>query len=571
MAADLSNFAKEIVAKIDIVDVIGNVISLKKAGREYHACCPFHNEKTPSFTVSQQKQFFYCFGCHAKGDVISFVMQYQRLSFPAALEKLAQTLGLTLPSTHQQQPSVDPECYKLMRNLTLAAKQDLKPDSAELEYLLRRGLSLATIKHYHLGYTGECHQLFMQNSMRSQFKLLETCGLLSPTGTGTGHRPKFFKRILFPIQDSTGRVIAFGGRVTDGRKPKYLNSPETKLFKKRYSLYGLYQAKQSHSQRIFVVEGYLDVLALAQNGIDHAVACLGTAFSAEHWQLLRRFATEVVFCFDGDRAGRHAAWQTLIRILPALQAEQNARFMFMPDGEDPDSYVQKHQFSGFQALAKQAITWDKYFLESLHNQHDVAQLSGRASYVKAAKQYAQTLTDPVLQQLLLEQIMQKNVAQPTARPAVNNTGIDQLKYDLLAHLTLKCQQPWCLPESISWQPGRGALDNTLAAWLHALRDKPSTLGADLINLSKDSELFPLITAHANKQQTLIFDPLYVQAGMIDLLTAELDIYIKQLFKEVNEGEEPADNKVLLQRMIAKKKQLQQLRYALFNQPREALS
>ena len=167
--------------------------------------------------------------------------------------------------------------------------------------------------------------------------------------------------------------------------------------------------------------------------------------------------------------------------------------------------------------------------------------------------------------------MQKNVAQPIVRPTVSNTGIDQLKYDLLAHLTLKCKQPWCLPATISWQPGRGVLDNTLAAWLDALRDKPAILGTDLINLSKDSELYPLITTHANKQQTRIFDPLYVQAGMIDLLTAELDIYIKQLFKEVNESDAPVDNKVLLQRMIAKKKQLQQLRYALFNQPGEASS
>ena len=399
MADEYKQFTTELLTRVDIVDVVGSRIDLKKAGREHHACCPFHNEKTPSFTVSPQKQFYYCFGCHAKGDAITFVMQFDKLPFLEACEKLAHSVGLT-PPNYQKKPSIDRSLYKLLRDYTITTKNDLQNNPEMQSYISQRGIPFSVQKDFHLGYSGPESARFIQNKLRDKESTnnLRECGLLSERDHKL--QAKFYKRILFPIQDTQGRIIAFGGRVTEPeRQPKYLNSPETILFKKRQVLYGLYQLSKSVHELVYVVEGYMDVLALNSQDIKNSVACLGTAFTPQHWKLITRYTDKIHFCFDGDKAGMRAAWLTLTNILPALTPEKNAYFMFMPPGEDPDSFCQKSGRSAFIDLSQQAQSWDVFFIDQLQSRYDLKTVSGKAGLLDEAKKHISSPDHPADQQI----------------------------------------------------------------------------------------------------------------------------------------------------------------------------
>ncbi|MEM9533687.1 MAG: DNA primase, partial [Pseudomonadota bacterium] len=338
------SFIDELIARCDIVEVVSSRVGLKKAGREYQACCPFHDEKTPSFTVSPTKQFYHCFGCGAHGNVVGFVMEYDRLGFVDAVEELAQTVGLTVPkeSGARRDDGLD-DVYAALAEAETIYRQALKSSPEAVKYLKDRGIDGQIARDFAMGYAPDAWDTVVRwaGGRSDRMKALEKAGLVSPRSNG-GFYDKFRGRIMFPIHDTRGRPIAFGGRVLSGDDgPKYLNSPETPVFHKGRQLYGLYQARQAVKKlsRLLVVEGYMDVVALAQFGLPECVATLGTATTADHAETLFRAAPEVVFCFDGDRAGRQAAYRALDSVLPRLRDGRQARFLFLPDGEDPDTLI----------------------------------------------------------------------------------------------------------------------------------------------------------------------------------------------------------------------------------------
>ncbi|MDH3355677.1 MAG: DNA primase, partial [Chromatiales bacterium] len=341
------NFIDDLINRSDIVDVVDSRVPLKKAGREYQACCPFHNEKTPSFTVSPNKQFYHCFGCGAHGTVISFLMEYENLAFVEAIKELASDVGMEIPKSEgfsNPAPRIDKavtqSLYDVMGQANKFFQQQLRqhPQAGEaVDYLKQRGLSGEIARDFGIGYAPPGWDNLIKDLTPTPTKQLFDAGLvIEKEGQGSFY-DRFRERIMFPIHDQRGRVIAFGGRILGDGKPKYLNSPETDIFHKGKELYGLFEARQSLKQidRLIVVEGYMDVVALAQFGVRNAVATLGTAVTEPHLNQLFRTCSEVIFCFDGDSAGRKAAWRGLENGLPLMQKGRQIRFLFLPDGEDP--------------------------------------------------------------------------------------------------------------------------------------------------------------------------------------------------------------------------------------------
>ncbi|EPC4489408.1 DNA primase [Serratia liquefaciens] len=381
-------FINDLLARTDIVDLIDARVKLKKQGKNYHACCPFHHEKTPSFTVNGEKQFYHCFGCGAHGNAVDFLMNYDRLEFVETIEELATMHGLEVPyeagsgptqiERHQRQ-----SLYQLMEQLSAFYQQSLHQSSGTpaRNYLQQRGLSDDVIRHFAIGFAPAGWDNALKRFGRdAESRLaLNDAGMLVTNDQGRSY-DRFRERVMFPIRDKRGRVIAFGGRVLGDGMPKYLNSPETEVFHKGRQLYGLYEAQQSHPtpQRLLVVEGYMDVVALAQYGIDYAVASLGTSTTAEHIQLLFRATDNVVCCYDGDRAGREAAWRALETALPYLNDGRQLRFMFLPDGEDPDTLVRKEGKEAFEQRMEQAQPLSTFLFETLMPQVDLSSPDGRA-------------------------------------------------------------------------------------------------------------------------------------------------------------------------------------------------
>ncbi|AWO80924.1 MULTISPECIES: DNA primase [Serratia] len=381
-------FINDLLARTDIVDLIDARVKLKKQGKNYHACCPFHHEKTPSFTVNGEKQFYHCFGCGAHGNAVDFLMNYDRLEFVETIEELATMHGLEVPyeagtgptqiERHQRQ-----SLYQLMEQLSAFYQQSLQQSSGApaRSYLQQRGLSDDVIRHFAIGFApaGWDNALKRFGRDADSRRALNDAGMLVTNDQGRSY-DRFRERVMFPIRDKRGRVIAFGGRVLGDGMPKYLNSPETEVFHKGRQLYGLYEAQQNHPnlQRLLVVEGYMDVVALAQFGIDYAVASLGTSTTAEHIQLLFRATDNVVCCYDGDRAGREAAWRALETALPYLNDGRQLRFMFLPDGEDPDTLVRKEGKEAFEQRMEQAQPLSTFLFESLLPQVDLSSPDGRA-------------------------------------------------------------------------------------------------------------------------------------------------------------------------------------------------
>ncbi len=402
-------FIDDLLTRADVVDVINARVPLKKKGREYTACCPFHNEKSPSFTVSPNKQFYHCFGCGVHGSALSFLMEYEHLDFVEAVESLAESMGISVPreqggnlqSDEQRQRSKD--LYTLLDDANHYYQLQLKGSTKAVEYLKSRDLSGEVIKRFNIGYSlgGWDHILKHFVKSYSEQQLIDS-GLVIQKDDGKTY-DRYRDRIMFPIRNRKGQVIGFGGRVLGDDLPKYINSPETSIFHKGRELYGLYEARKNTQklERIIVVEGYMDVIALAQFGISYAVATLGTATTQEHIKQLFRAVPEIIFCFDGDRAGREAAWRALENAMPVMQDGKEIRFLFLPDGEDPDTQVRKIGKEAFEENYQMATSLNAYFIETLHERFNVSSDEGKARFIKEASKLLQLVPDTLIKDQLI--------------------------------------------------------------------------------------------------------------------------------------------------------------------------
>ncbi|HKJ08790.1 MAG TPA: DNA primase [Gammaproteobacteria bacterium] len=406
-------FIDELMARVDIVELIDSRVPLKKAGREYTACCPFHSEKTPSFTVSPTKQFYHCFGCGAHGTALGFLMDYEHMDFVEAVEELARQTGMTVPRTGGEQPAANrraPDLYAVLEQAAAFYRRQLRDPTAgepAVAYLKNRGLTGQVAADFGIGYAppGWDNLVRQLGSDAHSRELLVQAGLAASRESG-GLYDRFRERVMFPIHDRRGRVIAFGGRVLGDGTPKYLNSPETPVFHKGRELYGLYEARKANRDlpRLLVVEGYMDVVALAQHGIRYGVATLGTATTREHLEQLFRVTAEVVFCFDGDRAGRAAAWRAMENALPLLSEGRQARFLFLPEGEDPDTLVRREGQAAFEARLAKALPLSDFFFEALAKQADTRSMDGHERLVALARPLLRQLPFGVLYQKMVERL-----------------------------------------------------------------------------------------------------------------------------------------------------------------------
>lgn len=400
-------FVDELLTRLDIVEVIDSSIPLKKAGTSFVACCPFHQEKNPSFNVIPKKQFYYCFGCGASGNAISFVMNYMHQSFTDAVETLAARLGVQVPREGKLlQNKSSPNLYQLLSHIAVFYQQVLKNSAPEaVHYLKQRGVSGEIAKIYQLGFAPAGWQT-LEIQFKTHREALLATGMLIKKDDGKSY-DRYRQRIIFPIHDHRGRIIGFGGRSIDAnQKPKYLNSPETSIFQKSRELYGLHQMQQHGTAipYIIVVEGYLDVIALAQHGIFYSAATLGTATSTYHIQLLLKYTQKVIFCFDGDEAGKKAAWRALESCLPHLNTALDAQFIFLPEQHDPDSFIRSEGKARFQVLLDTAQPLQHYFFKTLMQSIDVTTLNGKTQLFNLAQPFIQRMPEGVYKQWFLDEL-----------------------------------------------------------------------------------------------------------------------------------------------------------------------
>ncbi len=403
------DFINDLIDRCDIIEVIGSRISLKKAGREYKACCPFHGEKTPSFTVSPEKGFYHCFGCGAHGTAIGFLMEHDRLEFVEAVEELAAINGVEVPREAGKKPASSPVAplYSLLDRAAEAYLQQLKESRQAIEYLKQRGLDGETVAHYRIGYAPSGWDFLLKlcgGSDAERDKLLKA-GLVIRNESGRVY-DRFRERIMFPIRDSRGRTIAFGGRVLDQGEPKYLNSPETPVFHKGRELYGWYEARQANRrlESLIVVEGYMDVVALARHGITNAVATLGTATTPEHLKRIFRGSNTLTFCFDGDRAGREAAWRALNVSLPELRDGRQIQFLFLDEGQDPDTVVRAGGGDAFRQLLDNSLALSDYLLQHLKSATNLDSVDGLARLAELARPLVNQIPAGIYRELLLDKL-----------------------------------------------------------------------------------------------------------------------------------------------------------------------
>ena len=422
------HFIDELLTRTDIVDVIDSRVPLKKAGKDYKACCPFHEEKTASFTVSADKQFFHCFGCGVHGTAIGFLMDYEHMSFVEAVEELARRAGLPVPreggDVVESEKDNGADLVDLLREAARYYRMQLRehPQSGRaVDYLKGRGITGEIAHEFGLGFApdGWDNLLRALGKDDTSREALARAGLAVKKESG-GYYDRFRDRIMFPIEDYRGRVVGFGGRVLDKGEPKYLNSPETALFHKGRELYGLHHARDAvkRENRVLVVEGYMDVVMLAQFGVDFAVATLGTATTRDHLERLFRHAPEVIFSFDGDRAGREAAWRALENALPVLREGRQFSFLFLPEGEDPDTLVRKEGREAFLARLKKAVPLPDYLFDNLSRQVDLGRLDGRARLVELARPLLSKMPHGVLRQMMLDRLAELSHMDAAKLPAM---------------------------------------------------------------------------------------------------------------------------------------------------------
>ena len=386
------NFINDVLDRLDIIDVIGSRIELRKSGKNYSACCPFHDEKTPSFSVSPDKQFYYCFGCGAGGNAVGFVLDFDKTTFPETIENLAKRVGLEMPAesvSNDSEGNYKKLLFPVIKDADSFYRRSLRdPTNAKkaIEYLKSRGLNGETARNFGIGFASPGWENLLQDLGKNEEKVeqLKIVGLLIDRNEEGKLYDRFRNRIMFPIRDVRGRTIGFGGRVLGDEKPKYLNSPETPLFHKGRELYGLYEANRHfrNIENLIVVEGYMDVAVLAQNGVHNAVATLGTAVTIEHLNKIFRYTSEVIFCFDGDEAGRKAAYRALDTSLPVIVDGRSAKFMFLPEGEDPDTIIRKIGAKKFLELVANATPLSEFIFESLSAEYDHNSVDGKAKLSK---------------------------------------------------------------------------------------------------------------------------------------------------------------------------------------------
>jgi DNA primase len=442
MAKIPQTFIDDLLTRINIVDVVDKAVPLKKTGANHSARCPFHNEKSPSFTVSQSKQFYYCFGCGASGNAIGFLMQHDHMGFVDAIRHLAGQVGMQVPLEDNPDDSQGRrQLYTVMVQASEYYQAQLRTHTPAIDYLKARGLDGKIAKKFQLGYSPEGWDTLRSNLTDIDNDKLLACGLEVKNDKGRIY-DRFRDRIMFPIRDRQGRTIGFGGRVLSDEKPKYLNSPETDIFHKGSELYGLYEAQQANRQltQLIVVEGYMDVIALAQFGIDNVVATLGTATTKQNAERLFRYCSNIVFCFDGDKAGRAAAWRALENILPLLDDGLNVRFMFLADGDDPDNLVRNEGVTAFQQAVEHATPFSQFILTRLGQDADLATVEGRSRLTKLAEPMIKQIPGKVLQQLLLDELAKRaqmdaaglrdiygmkplRISKPNIRQPIQSSGV----------------------------------------------------------------------------------------------------------------------------------------------------
>ena len=506
------SFKQELLHRVDIVDVIERYVPLKKGGSNYLACCPFHSEKTPSFTVSPTKQFYHCFGCGVHGNAISFLMEYQGLGYVDAVKDLAESVGMKMPEFEPRAKKTDeggPDLYAIMERACDYYRERLKDAPRAIEYLKGRGLTGKIAARFGIGYAPDGWQNLESVFPEYADKALKDAGLvIDPEGGGRRY-DRFRDRIMFPILDQRGSVIGFGGRVLGDGEPKYLNSPETPLFEKGRELYGLPQARSAirAAGHVIVVEGYMDVVALAQHEIEYAVATLGTATSPVHVQKLLRQTDEVVFCFDGDAAGRKAAWHALEVSLPYLADNKTVRFLFLPPEHDPDSFVRKEGSKALEQKLDEARPLSEFLLDELKGRVDPGTAEGRSRLVHEAKPLLQKLSAPALRLQLLKaladaaqtsqedaaRLMEIRIArgyEPRPGPALGAPRAAQLPQRRLERILLQCllAKPTLatgLPQAML--DGDSFDVRMLVAVADFCRRSPQAQGGALIEHFKDTE------------------------------------------------------------------------------------
>ena len=511
------SFKQELLHRVDVVDVIERYVPLKKGGSNYLACCPFHSEKTPSFTVSPSKQFYHCFGCGVHGNAISFLMEYQGLGYVEAVKDLAESVGMKMPEfePREKKSDSDPDLYAIMEQACDYYREQLKNSPRAVEYLKGRGLTGKIAARFGIGYAPDGWQNLERVFPDYADKALKEAGLVID-GEGGRRYDRFRDRIIFPILNQRGSVIAFGGRVLGEGEPKYLNSPETPLFEKGRELYGLPQARSAvrAEGRVVVVEGYMDVVALAQHGVEYAVATLGTATSPIHVQKLLRQTDEVVFCFDGDVAGRKAAWQALEVSLPYLADNKAVRFLFLPPEHDPDSFVREEGSKAFGKKLDEARPLSEFLLSDLKARVDTGTAEGRSRLVHEATPLLQKLSAPTLRLQLLKgladaagmsledaarltDIRIARGSDPRPAPAPGAPRAAQLPQAKREHTLLKCllAKPALAAELPPAMLDAGSLEGRmLMAVVDFYRHSPRAQGGELIEHFKDSEFAAALAA-----------------------------------------------------------------------------
>lgn len=539
-------FIDDLLARTDIVELIDQRVPLKKAGsKNYSACCPFHNEKSPSFTVSPDKQFYHCFGCGAHGNAISFMMEFEQLEFVEAIEELAKQLHMDVPREQGKgpaRPAAQADDYSLMQQAADYYQQQLQQHAngpTVQQYLQGRGLSPQTISDFQLGYApdgwdGVLKHLSNGKPRAVREQLIE---LKLVNRNENGREYDFFRdRLMFPIHDKRGRVIAFGGRILNDGQPKYLNSPETRLFHKGRELYGLYQVRQQpgHLKQLLVVEGYMDVVALAEHDIRFAVACLGTATTSDQMHTLFRYSPKVICCYDGDRAGRDAAWRALQNALPQLKDGVELNFVFLPDGEDPDSLVQKEGKAAFMARLEQALPLSQYLFEHLLQEFDANSDGGKSALMakgsELIKQIPSSFYQETLQQKLdnllgraSERLKPVNI-RPTARPAPASIKMTPMR----RAIALLLQTPE-LVNVMPYTPELASADipgiSLLLAVQQHLLDKPQLTTAQLLEYWRDLPEHAILLKLASWQHQI--EPEQLSAEFLDTFHSIEDQYLQQ--------------------------------------------
>jgi DNA primase len=539
------DFIQSLLGRVDIVDVVDRYVKLKKAGANFSACCPFHNEKTPSFTVSPSKQFYHCFGCGAHGNAIGFLMEYSGLAYPEAIRSLAETVGMEVPETRStpQKPAAVAGLGQRMMDALSYYRAELKKSRTAIDYLKGRGLSGEVAARFGLGYAPDGWQNLEAVFPDYAAADLKDTGLVidseAQEGKASRRYDRFRNRVMFPILDARGNVIGFGGRVIGEGEPKYLNSPETPLFEKGRELYGLYQARRAirDENQVIVVEGYMDVVALAQHGVENAVATLGTSTTSHHLAKLMKLADNVVFCFDGDNAGRKAAWRALEVALPVLTDGKVVSFLFLPREDDPDTYVRREGKDGFRKALADAKPLSQFLFSELASHVDMATEEGRARFLSQARPLVAQIEAPALAAMLrrrmaelarldaseIEALIPSKAAPARGRPAPPARTVrrqQSLEAKLLARIlqrpALALEVP---PEAI---PATGAEARALLAAVRYFAEDATRTAGQASAYFEGSE-------HAAILREAMADPLLIQADSPDMdIEGEVADFVKRL-------------------------------------------